>query len=155
MAIVYLEDLIKRVPNKYLAVNVIAKRARSLNDELLGAGFAQNQKPISVATDELSSGGLSYQVVDPKVSQDEILPFFATESDGEDHLVELYGEPPAEDSEDDVDKGETEALPDPLRDVFVEKNDADKGETEVVDESETDESEEDSGDSAPEPTASE
>ncbi len=125
MAIVYLEDLIKHVPNKYLAVNVIAKRARSLNDELLGAGFAQNQKPISVATDELSSGELSYNVVDPKVSQEEISPLFATESDGEDHLVELYGEQPAEDSEGDADKGETEA----------------------VDETETDESEDDSSDS--------
>lgn len=135
MAIVYLEDLAKMVPNKYLAVNVIAKRARSLNDELLGAGFAQNQKPISVATDELSSGELSYEVVDPKVSQEEIPPLFSTESDGEDQLVELYGE---EQSEEDSEKGDT-----------------DEHETEAVGEAEPDETEDVSGDSEIEPTESE
>ena len=139
MAIVYLEDLLKHVPNKYLAVNVIAKRARSLNDELLGAGFAQNQKPITVATEELSSGELSYQVVVPKVTQEETPTLFATESDGEDHLVELYGEQSKEDSEGDSDNGESEAVDD----------------TETVVESEPDDTEDNNGESETEPTESE
>ena len=76
MTIVYLEELIEQVENKYLAVNVIAKRARSLNDELLGAGLSQKQKPVSVATDELASGKLSYQKLDPDTTESDNQPLF-------------------------------------------------------------------------------
>ena len=105
MAIVYLEELVEKVPNKYLAVNVIAKRARSLNDELLGAGLSQKQKPVSVATDELASGKLSYQQLDPNTQESESPTLFTSESEGYDEveeentLAELYGENAAEDNE--------------------------------------------------------
>lgn len=109
MAIVYLEELIKHVPNKYLAVNVIAKRARSLNDELLGAGLSQKQKPVTVATEELASGELSYQQLDPKVSESEEKSTFTSESEGYDavdkdeHIAELFGKNPTENSETEAD----------------------------------------------------
>ncbi|MYF99470.1 DNA-directed RNA polymerase subunit omega [Candidatus Poribacteria bacterium] len=119
MAIVYLEELVKHVPNKYLAVNVIAKRARSLNDELLGAGLSKKQKPVSIATDELSSGELSYKIVNPETSESEVKSLFSSESEGyntlegEDHLEELYGEKtPDKDvvaSEEDTEKSEDES----------------------------------------------
>ena len=105
MAIVYLEELVKHVPNKYLAVNVIAKRARSLNDELLGAGLSKKQKPVSIATDELSSGKLSYKTVDPGTPESEVKSLFSSESEGydsvegEDHLAELYGEEATKESD--------------------------------------------------------
>ncbi len=116
MAIVYLEELVKHVSNKYLAVNVIAKRARSLNDELLGAGLSQKPKPVSVATEEMASGQLSYTTVDPKASEPEVKSLFTSESEGtdevegEDHLVELYGEKSAED-DDGEEKSEEESEP--------------------------------------------
>jgi DNA-directed RNA polymerase subunit omega len=110
MAIVYLEELIKHVPNKYLAVNVIAKRARSLNDELLGAGLSQKQKPVTVATEELASGKLSYKQLDPKVSEPEEKSMFTSEAEGYDavdkdeHIAELFGKNPTEDSETETDE---------------------------------------------------
>ncbi len=101
MAIIYLEELGKHVSNKYLAVNVIAKRARSLNDELLGAGLSKKQKPVSVATEELASGQLVYKKVDPTTSESE------TESDDaedkDEQIAELFGESLAEDSAADSD----------------------------------------------------
>lgn len=104
MAIVYLEELVKQVPNKYLAVNVIAKRARSLNDELLGAGLSKKQKPVTVATEELASGELTYKKLDPNTPEPETKPIFTSESDGYDavdgdeHIAELFGKSSTEDS---------------------------------------------------------
>ena len=115
MAIIYLEELVKEVPNKYLAVNVIAKRARSLNDELLGAGLSQKQKPVSVATDELASGNLSYQKLEPDTSDSERQSLFTSESEGYDEveeenpLAELYGENTTEEDEVESTDSEVEA----------------------------------------------
>ena len=92
MAIVYLEELGKQVSNKYLAVNVIAKRARALNDELLGAGLSKKQKPVSVATEELASGELTYKTVDPNASEPEAELIFTSESDGSDKTHNINGE---------------------------------------------------------------
>lgn len=109
MAIVYLEDLVKHVPNKYLAVNVIAKRARSLNDELLGAGLSKKPKPVSVATEELELGQLSYQILDPKAPELETEETtFTSESEGYDsverdeQIAEIFGERITEDSDADA-----------------------------------------------------
>ena len=115
MAIVYLEDLVKHVPNKYLAVNVIAKRARSLNDELLGAGLSKKPKPVSVATEELQAGNLSYKILDPNAPEFEVEADFAAESEGydvvetADQIAEIFGERPAEDSENDAEDLETDS----------------------------------------------
>lgn len=114
MAIVYLEDLVKHVPNKYLAVNVIAKRARSLNDELLGAGLSKKPKPVSVATEELEAGNLSYRILDPNAPEFETETDFNPEAEGYDvvegvdQIAEIFGERPAEDSENDTEGVETE-----------------------------------------------
>ena len=113
MAIVYLEDLVKHVPNKYLAVNVIAKRARSLNDELLGAGLSKKPKPVSVATEELEAGELSYRILDPNAPELETEADFVSESEGyevlegDEQIAEIFGERPAEDSETEVEDVET------------------------------------------------
>ena len=57
-------------------MNVIAKRARSLNDELLGAGLSQKQKPVSEATEDLALGKLSYQKLDPNAAESESQSIF-------------------------------------------------------------------------------
>ena len=109
MDIVYLEELTKQVQNKYLAVNVIAKRARAINDELLGAGFAKKQKPVSMATEELATGKLTYKIMDPNTSESEIHPLFTTESDdydvleGDEQIAELFSESSTEVSDTDSD----------------------------------------------------
>lgn len=105
MAIVYLEELAEKVPNKYLAVNVIAKRARSLNDELLGAGLSKKQKPVSEATEDLATGKLSYQKLDPNAAEADSQSIFSMESEGNDEaedenpLAEIYGENASDEDE--------------------------------------------------------
>ncbi len=127
MAIVYLEELVKQVPNKYLAVNVIAKRARALNDELLGAGLSKKQKPVSVATEELASGELTYKKVDPNTLESEMKSILTSESEDSDavdkdkQIPELFGESSAEDSDADTENtAETE-------DSDADENNEDEG----------------------------
>ena len=114
MAIVYLEDLVKHVPNKYLAVNVIAKRARSLNDELLEAGLSKKPKPVSIATEELESGKLSYRVLDPNAPESKTEVVFTSESEGYDvvegdeQIAAIFGERPAEGSETDAEDAKSD-----------------------------------------------
>lgn len=117
MPIVYLEELDEQVENKYLAVNIIAKRARALNDELLGAGLSKKKMPVSIATEELAAGELEFKKVDPAPIESDTPSIFASESSGfdavdaDEHFEELYGENAKEvsddenESESDTDKG--------------------------------------------------
>ncbi|MDE0635824.1 MAG: DNA-directed RNA polymerase subunit omega [Candidatus Poribacteria bacterium] len=131
MAIVYLEELGKQVSNKYLAVNVIAKRARALNDELLGAGLSKKQKPVSVATEELASGELTYKTVDPNASEPEAELIFTSESDGfdavdgDEQIAELFGESLTETSDTDTDEDVDSEVSDTDEDVGAEVSDTD------------------------------
>ena len=69
--VVYNEDLVKTVENKYLAVNVVAKRARQINADGLPVvpSSAENkkQKPVAIATQELIDGKLHYEQSEVKV----------------------------------------------------------------------------------------
>lgn len=63
--VIYNEDLVKTVKNKYLAVNVIAKRARNINANGLpiapsNAGD-KKKKPVAVATQELVEEKLHFE----------------------------------------------------------------------------------------------
>ena len=99
MAIVYLEELVEKVPNKnkYLAVNIISKRARALNDEFAGISLAQKQKPVSVATEELAAGELTYKQGTSEQETSQPAAVFASESedfdavDGDEQFAALYG----------------------------------------------------------------
>lgn len=113
MPIVYLEELDEQVENKYLAVNIIAKRARALNDELLGAGLSKKKMPVSIATEELASGELIYKKVEPEPIESDTPSIFASESSGfdavdaDEHFEELYGEN-AKEVNDDVEENKSE-----------------------------------------------
>ena len=133
MAIIYLEELTKHVENKYLAVNVIAKRARAINDDLMGAGLTKKQKPVSVATEELAAGELTYQKIDPTAVDSDTKLVFTTESDDYDevdtdeHIAEIFGESITEDN----DTNEEPAI---FSESIAEDNDTD----EAPDESDAD-----------------
>ena len=145
MAIVYLEELGKHVSNKYLAVNVIAKRARALNDELLGAGLSKKQKPVSVATEELASGELTYKTVDPNASEPEAELIFTSESDGfdavdgDEQIAELFGESLTETSDTDADEDVDAEASDTDEDVEAEVSGVDTDEDVDAEASDTDE----------------
>ena len=69
--VVYNEDLVKTVKNKYLAVNVIAQRARDINANglpLAPSSTTDNKKkPVAVATQELIDGKLQFEKTEAKV----------------------------------------------------------------------------------------
>jgi len=70
--------VIARIPNKYLAVNVAAQRARVLNERDLPVGEAAKQakKPTTQALLELIEGRLSYEVILPRPAlSDTDVPF--------------------------------------------------------------------------------
>ena len=63
--VVYNEDLVKRVENKYRAVNVVAKRARDINADGLSIAPSstvdKKKKPVAIATQELVEGKLHFE----------------------------------------------------------------------------------------------
>ena len=69
--VIYNEDLVKRVSNKYLAVNVAAKRARDINASGLPIASAnasdKKKKPVAIATQELVEGKLQFEKSEVKV----------------------------------------------------------------------------------------
>ena len=68
--VVYNEDLVKTVKNKYLAVNVIAQRARNINANGLpiapSSSTDKKKKPVAVATEELVEGKLRFEKTEAK-----------------------------------------------------------------------------------------
>lgn len=69
--VVYNEDLVKTVKNKYLAVNIAAKRARDINTRglpLASSNTAEKKKkPVAIATQELINGKLHFEKSEVKV----------------------------------------------------------------------------------------
>ena len=86
--VVYNEDLVKRVENKYLAVNVAAKRARDLTAGglPLASPSAANKKkkPVAVATQELVEGKLHFEKVEVKAPLQNMPSIFTDPQDADD-----------------------------------------------------------------------
>ncbi len=55
------DDLKTKVDSKYTLVIMAAKRARDLTDGKLQLAFAENDKPLSIATNEISQDLISYK----------------------------------------------------------------------------------------------
>ncbi len=79
MSMIYLEDIIKIVDNKYLAVNMAAQRARQLNEREFALLNSTTRKPASVATEELIEGKIGYRNADPKARASDDLLIFNTD----------------------------------------------------------------------------
>ena len=93
MEVIYDEDLLKRVANKYLAVNVAAKRAREINANglpLVSANSAPKQKPVSIATQELVEGKLHFARSEAEAATPEQLSIF-TDSSETDEWRDTFG----------------------------------------------------------------
>ena len=94
--VVYNEDLVKTVKNKYLAVNIAAKRARDINAN--GLPFApanaadKKKKPVAIATQELIDGKLHFEKSEAKVPDPKTPSIFRdaeTPGDGTDIFEEF------------------------------------------------------------------
>lgn len=53
-----MRDLLKKVPSRYQLVNVVASRAREIASEAEMAGEPLDDKPVSIAIQEVADGKL-------------------------------------------------------------------------------------------------
>ena len=53
-----MRDLLKKVPSRYQLVNVVASRAREIASEVEIAGEPLDDKPVSIAIQEVADGKL-------------------------------------------------------------------------------------------------
>ena len=110
MEVIYDEDLVKSVTNKYLAVNVAAKRAREINANGLPVAPANStpkQKPVSIATQELVEGKLSFKRSEAKAATSELPPIF-TDSSATDEWRDTFVEEDYIERESDFEEEEAE-----------------------------------------------
>ena len=86
--VVYNEDLVKRVSNKYLAVNVAAKRARDINANGLPIAPSnaadKKKKPVAIATQELVDGKLHFEKSEAKATVQNTPSIFTDSQDSDD-----------------------------------------------------------------------
>ena len=105
MPLIYLEDILEQSGNKYLAVNIAAKRAREINAEnSLPMLMANTEKPVTIAIDELRSGRIDYEELDQPEERSEDSPFVAVEGEEDEQAEGLEELQPTEEyyEEDEV-----------------------------------------------------
>ncbi len=56
-----MQDLMKKVDNRYLLVNLAAQRARDISDEQEEEESKTEEKPIKIALDEICDGTIEYR----------------------------------------------------------------------------------------------
>jgi DNA-directed RNA polymerase omega subunit len=97
MPVVYLEDVIKVVNNKFVAINIAGQRARQLNEQEIPffAGTTE-RKPASLAIEELVNGDIDYNELSEQAGATDDLSLFhssADESESAADLEELLPDP--------------------------------------------------------------
>ncbi len=81
MPLIYLEEILENGGNKYLSVNIAAKRAREINAESsLPMLVANAEKPVTIAIDELRSGRIEFEELDQPDEPSEDSPFPSIDS---------------------------------------------------------------------------
>ncbi len=63
-----MNKLTANVPNRYLLVNVVARRARQIAQEAEDAGQKLNVKPVTLAINEVADGKISTTAADVVIS---------------------------------------------------------------------------------------
>ena len=59
-----MKQLLAQVPSRYQLVNVVAQRARCIADEAEQAGISLEDKPVSLAIQEVADGKVSCGAVE-------------------------------------------------------------------------------------------
>lgn len=62
-----MNKLTSNIPNRYLLVNVVARRARQISQEAEDAGEKMDVKPVTLAIQEVADGKLSVAAADVAV----------------------------------------------------------------------------------------
>ena len=55
-------ELLKHIDSRYLLVNVVARRARQISIEAEQEGYALDEKPVTIAIQEVADGKLTATV---------------------------------------------------------------------------------------------
>ena len=99
-----MQDLMKKVNNRYLLVNLSAQRARDLCSEEETTGKELPDKPVKLALDEISDGTIEYREGPEPEKQPE--DFVAAASAEEE--TDLFAEDGADETVETVDETDTE-----------------------------------------------
>lgn len=59
-----MSELLKHIDSRYLLVNVVARRARQLSIEAEQEGFKLEEKPVTLAIQEVADGKLTAAIKD-------------------------------------------------------------------------------------------
>jgi DNA-directed RNA polymerase omega subunit len=108
---IYLEDVIKIIGNKYLAINIAAKRARELNEKGISLLNISSRKPASVALEELIEGKIDYKELEAHVETSDDVLIFHPVADETQSAEDLENSQPSANYVDDkrmADPGEPE-----------------------------------------------
>ena len=88
-----MQELMKRVNNRYLLVNLSAQRARDLSEQEETTGIKLEEKPIKIALDEISQDKIEYRE-GPKPEAEDLMA--AMDLDAELTAEQTEEEPKAE-----------------------------------------------------------
>jgi len=92
MPVVYLEDVVnvKKIGNKFLAVNIIAQRGRQLNEESSPFLSQDARKPSSLAIEDFVEGKIGYNTSgNSSEPSDDLHIFSGDESEEAENLEDL------------------------------------------------------------------
>ena len=59
-----MSDLSQHIPNRYMLVNVVAKRAREIAEAYERENMPLDEKPVTMAIDEVADGALDFHDFD-------------------------------------------------------------------------------------------
>lgn len=101
MSVVYLEDIEDLVGNKYLAVNVAARRARQLNEKGIPILKFNVRKPASVALQALVEGEIDYKQVDQLEDSSEEFSIFNPVTEEQDEESAIFEQTLSSETQDE------------------------------------------------------
>ncbi len=82
MPVVYLQDVTKKIENKFLGINVMAQRGRQINQET-SPFFQVETKPSTLAIDEFVAGKIGYRELGSAASDTDDLHIFSVDESEE------------------------------------------------------------------------
>ncbi len=66
-----MNKLMDYVPNRYMMVNVVARRARQIAEEAENAGEHLTEKPVTLAIHEVSEGKFDANAINTTIEEDD------------------------------------------------------------------------------------
>ena len=65
-----MNKLTEYIPNRYMMVNVVARRARQIAEEAEATGQHLDEKPVTLAIHEVAEGKFDAHTIDTEIEED-------------------------------------------------------------------------------------